>query len=276
MHTIGTVARHGTLRYGRKVNISTIKAFDGTSKIVKYVKGFQADRNAGIKALNFTSNSKDMRAPLADLILLGYGVLLTPMLGLTESDLTINAEDIQHLLKKNQTKYPKSAFFYFYRGQHLRSQKRLDECMRNQQEAFENAKENPDIQLISVEEMGWLSLIDSNYARAFEHFNMILGRTKWYKSLYAYLCAVISGSVGDFAKANEFIKEAHKLAQASLKKRKNFQIEDFGLKRIEYFKKNSIKSKEICQFMVVELLYLWVCYPCCEEKQLNKFLESET
>ena len=216
-----------------------------------------------------------MRAPLADLILLGYGVILTPMLGLTESDLTINVDDIQSLLKKNQTKYPKSAFFYFYRGQYLRSQKKLEECLKNQEEAYENAKENPDIQLISVEEMGWLSLINSDYARAFGHFHMIFNRTKWYRPLYAYFCAVIQGCLGDFAQANEFIKESLKLAQASQKKRKNFQIEDFSLKRVEYLKKNPIKSKNICQFLVVELLYLWVCYPSCEEKQLNKFLESE-
>lgn len=45
--------------------------------ILKLIKvfGFEGDRSIAIKAINFTSLSKDMRAPFADMILLWYAIL---------------------------------------------------------------------------------------------------------------------------------------------------------------------------------------------------------
>lgn len=48
------------------------------ANILKLIKvlGFEGDRSIAIKAINFTSLSRDMRAPFADLILLWYVFLL--------------------------------------------------------------------------------------------------------------------------------------------------------------------------------------------------------
>ena len=52
------------------------------------------------------------------------------------------------------------------------------------------------------------------------------------------------------------------------------QLEIFVSKRTEYFKKNSVNSKSLCELLVVELLYVWVYFIYCEEVQLKKMLES--
>lgn len=78
--------------------------------------------------------------------------------------------------------------------------------------------------------------------------------------------------MGNFNLANQLVKEA--LKTLSSQSRKPNPIELFSLKRNEYFKKNSINSKPICELFVIELLYLWSCFPYCEENNLKRMLES--
>ena len=53
-------------------------------KILKLIEflGFEGDRHAGLAALDFTSHSKDMKAPLATLGLLWYHTVLRPFFAL--------------------------------------------------------------------------------------------------------------------------------------------------------------------------------------------------
>jgi hypothetical protein len=79
--------------------------------------------------------------------------------------------------------------------------------------------------------------------------------------------------MGNFAQANALVKEAIKTV--SSQSRKPNPIELYALKRNEYFKKNPITSKTVCELLVIEMLYLWVCFPYCEEKNLKRMLESK-
>ena len=51
-----------------------------------YNQGFESDRKAALNAITFTSNSKDMRAPFADIILLWYSAIASPLFGTSEAD----------------------------------------------------------------------------------------------------------------------------------------------------------------------------------------------
>lgn len=78
--------------------------------------------------------------------------------------------------------------------------------------------------------------------------------------------------MGNFAQANAYVKEAIKIFNNQSKK--NSPIELFAVKRNEYLKKNTIKTKEICELLLVEMLYLWVNFPYCDEASLNKMLKG--
>jgi len=80
------------------------------------------------------------------------------------------------------------------------------------------------------------------------------------------------GCLGKFTQANAYVKEAIKIFNAQAKK--NSPIELFAVKRNEYLKKNPVKSKEFCELLAIELLYLWVSFPFCDEKSLNKMLQG--
>ena len=57
--------------------------------------------------------------------------------------------------------------------------------------------------------------------------------------------------------------------------KKGNPIEIYASKRTEYFKKNPINSKPLCELLLLELLYMWVCIIYCEEGTLHKMLESK-
>lgn len=55
--------------------------------------------------------------------------------------------------------------------------------------------------------------------------------------------------------------------------KKSNPIELYAMRRNEYLKKNTIKTKEICELFLVELLYLWVNLPYCDAKVLERMLQ---
>ena len=107
---------------------------------------------------------------------------------------------------------------------------------------------------------------------AHEYFDILSNESRWSKSFNAYICTIVSGAMGNQSLANTYVKEALKLLSAQ-KKKKN-PVEVFAKQRLDYFKKNPIKSTDLCQLLCVEMLFLWICVPFCEKEYLNKMLES--
>ncbi|CAF0703105.1 unnamed protein product [Brachionus calyciflorus] len=237
-------------------------------KLIK-VFGFEGDRSVAIKAINFTSNSKDMRAPFADMVLLWYSTTATPLFGIGEGDVIISNEDTKLMLDKNLNKYPKSSLFYYLKGKYCRSiLKDLNGSLLCYEQAAEYSNHIREIQLISVYEIGWIHLTNLNYAQALEKFLILHKDSKWSKSFSTYICAILSASLGNFSQANQYIKDAVKLIASQT--RKLNPIELFAQKRCEFLKKNSFKTKSVGELLVIELLYLWVCLPFTTEENLKK------
>jgi tetratricopeptide (TPR) repeat protein len=239
-------------------------------KLIK-VFGFEGDRNTALKALNFCSNSRDMRAPYADMVLLWYSTIAVPLFGVSEAETQISNEDTKQILDKNLAKYPKSSLFLYMQGKYNRTiLKDLTLSLASYQLAAQNSAHIREIQSISIYEMGWLYLMDLDYARAFEQFQVLHKTARWSRSFSTYICAILHGTMKDFGQANQFIKEASQILAANT--RKNNVIEVFALKRVEYFKKNPIGSQALCELLVIELLYMWVCIVFCKEENLKKMI----
>lgn len=241
-------------------------------KLIK-VLGFEGDRSVAIKAINFTSLSRDMRAPFADMILLWYATIATPMFGIGEGELQISNDDTRLILEKNLKRYSKSSLFLYMKGKYNRSIVRdASASLASYEEALSNSPHIREIQLISIYEIGWIRLSQLDYAKALENFQVLQKESRWSKSFQTYVCAVLSGCLGKFSEANGYIKEAIKLFNTQAKK--NSPIELFAMKRNEYLKKNPIKVKELYELLALELLYLWVHLPFCDEAAYNKMLQS--
>lgn len=243
--------------------------------ILKLIKvfGFEGDRSVALKAINFTSNSKDMRAPFADMVLLWYSTTATQLFGIGEGDVIISKEDTKQILDKNLAKYPKSSLFLYLKGKYQRSlMLDLDGSLASYELAAEYASHIREIQLVSIYEIGWIHLTNLDYEKALEKFVLLHKESKWSKSFSTYICAILNGCLGNSTQANQLIKEALKIIASQT--RKSNPIELFAQKRCEYFKKNAINSKHICELLVIELLYLWVCFPYSGEENLKKMLES--
>ena len=243
--------------------------------ILKLIKvfGFEGDRSIALKAINFTSNSKDMRAPFADMIILWYSTFATPLFNVTEADVNISDEDTKLVLEKNLAKYSKSSLFHYFQGRYYRTLLRdLDKSLASFEVAYENSKHIREIQFISVYEIGWIHLMKLDYPKSLEYFDILAKESRWSKSFNSYICSIISGSMGDFVRANQYVKEA--LKQMAAQTRKPNPVEIFANKRLEIFKKKPINSNDFCQILSVELLFLWVCLPYCQETHLKKMLEG--
>jgi hypothetical protein len=125
-------------------------------KLIK-VFGFEGDRNTALKALNFCSNSRDMRAPYADMVLLWYSTIAVPLFGVSEAETQISNEDTKQILDKNLAKYPKSSLFLYMQGKYNRTiLKDLTLSLASYQLAAQNSAHIREIQSISIYEMGWL------------------------------------------------------------------------------------------------------------------------
>ncbi len=235
-------------------------------------KGFEGDRSTALKAIKFTSKSRDMRAPFADMTLLWYSTIATPLFGISEVDIRISNEETQLIIEKNLGKYPKSSLFYYFKGKYCRTVLRdLKASLDNYEIASKNSEHIRDIQFISIYEIGWLHLQNLEYEKALQSFDILAKESKWSKSFNGYISGIIAGAMGKFDEANAYMKNSLKII--SSQSRKKNPIEVFALKRLEYFKKNAVKSSELCALLCVEMLFLWICLPYTENDKLAKMLE---
>ncbi len=213
--------------------------------------GFEGDRNIALKAINFTSISGDMKAPLADMMLLWYSTVATPLFGVSEADIQISNEDTSLIIAKNLSKYPKSSLFHYYQGKYHRMLFDLNKSLESYEVASENSKHIREIQFISIYELGWIHLMNLNYKKSLEYFDILSNESRWSKSFNAYICTIISGAMGNFSLSNTYVKEALKILSTQSKKKN--PVEVFAKQRLDYFKKviSFQKKNQIKNFLLI-------------------------
>jgi len=204
--------------------------------------------------------------------LLWYSTIATPLFSISEVDIRISDEETLMIIEKNLSKYPKSSLFYYFKGKYCRTVLRdLKASLDNYQIASSNSQHIRDIQFISIYEIGWLHLQNLEFDRALQNFDILSKESKWSKSFNGYISGIIAGAMGKFNEANDYMKSSLKIITSQ--SRKKNPIELFALKRLEYFKKNLIKSSELCALLCVEMLFLWICLPYTEQDKLQMMLD---
>ena len=103
----------------------------------------------------------------------------------------------------------------------------LSLSLASYQLAAKNAEHIREIQSISIYEMGWLYLMNLDYGKADEQFEILHKTSRWSRSFSTYICAILHGSMGDFTKANQYVKEAIKILAANTRKSNSFKTNGY-------------------------------------------------
>uniref|UniRef100_A0A3B3BDH9 Tetratricopeptide repeat domain 39C n=1 Tax=Oryzias melastigma TaxID=30732 RepID=A0A3B3BDH9_ORYME len=229
-------------------------------KIVNLL-GFPGDRQQGLSALTFASESKDMKAPLATLALLWYHTVVQPFFALDGADTQAGLTEAKSILQQKEPLYPNSSLFMFFKGRVQRLECQISSALTSFSYALDLASDQREIQHVCLYEIGWCSMIELNYGEAYRAFERLKTESRWSQCYYAYLTGACQGATGDLEGAVAVFKDVQKLF-----KRKNNQIELFSTKRKL---RSSSLSKELCVLAVIEILYLWKALPNCSTAKLH-------
>ncbi|XP_060769579.1 tetratricopeptide repeat protein 39C-like isoform X2 [Neoarius graeffei] len=229
--------------------------------------GFPGSRQEGLSALTYSSESKDMKAPLSTLALLWYHTVVQPFFALDGSETEAGLQAAKDLLQKKEAEYPNSSLFIFFKGRVLRLECEISRALTCFNNALELASEQREIQHICLYEIGWCSMIELSFSEAYKAFERLRTESRWSQCYYSYLTGVCQGAAGDLDGACSVLKDA-----ARLFKRKHNQIEQFSMSKAEDLRKPR-PSKERCTMAAIEVLYLWKALPNCSSVNLQLMIE---
>ncbi|KAK3567241.1 hypothetical protein QTP86_015073 [Hemibagrus guttatus] len=230
--------------------------------------GFPGSRQEGLAALTYSSESKDMKAPLSTLALLWYHTVVQPFFALDGSETEAGLQTAKAILQKNEAEYPDSSLFVFFKGRVLRLECEISRALTCFKNALELASEQREIQHICLYEIGWCSMIEMNFSEAYRAFEHLRTESRWSQCYYSYLTGVCQGAAGDLDGACNVLKDA-----ARLFKRKHNQIEQFSMRKAEDLRKPRT-TKERCTMAAIEILYLWKALPNCSSANLQLMIEG--
>ncbi|CAF0814161.1 unnamed protein product [Adineta ricciae] len=243
-------------------------------KLIKFL-GFESDRKAALAALRFSSQSVDMKAPLANLTLLWYHCIIQPFFAIDISN-PPDVSEAKAILKRNIAKYDRSTLFIYFQGRLERLEKDLPKALstfvnglnaaNSQIQAASSVRYN-ELDQILVYDLGFCYMMGLNFEYALSCFSRLKDESRWSKAFYCYTCAICSAAMNDGKSSANFVKEGIKLLQ----KRSN-PVELFVQKRLDYLKKYppSVSSAYV---LVIEMLYLWILLPLCEEPTIRRMLQ---
>uniref|UniRef100_A0A8D9AGD6 Tetratricopeptide repeat protein 39C n=2 Tax=Cacopsylla melanoneura TaxID=428564 RepID=A0A8D9AGD6_9HEMI len=225
-------------------------------KLIHFL-GFTGDRSAGVEALMFCKQSRDMRAPLATLTLLWYHTIVRPFFSQTGhfSKASLNAAKI--LLDDNDPEFGTSAFFLFFQGRVCRLQSNIPGAIQAFQGALEKSPQR-EVQLLCLHEIGWCYLASLSYVEAFHSFNILKKRSRWSKYFYTYLTLLCLGALDNRKELDKFVQSFLSL-QSDPSNYSTNQLDDFVQKRLNKLLDTFKVEPQPIHFkmFVYELLYLW-------------------
>jgi tetratricopeptide (TPR) repeat protein len=189
--------------------------------------GFSGDRRLGLQALEFASHSQDMKAPLARIALLWYHTIVRPFFALDGEKEDAGADEADRLLKEAESLYPNSALFLYFKGKVLYLRRQLGDALAVYTSAASLSRDQREIEHIALYEKGWIHFLQLNYAESLPCYIRLKNETRWSACFYAYLCAAMTGVMGDLKESRELFLQSSRLV-----KRKNNNLEKFCYRRV--------------------------------------------
>ncbi|EDV90950.1 GH23940 [Drosophila grimshawi] len=221
------------------------------TKLLQFI-GFSSNRLNGLNDLRAGHQENGLRQILCVLSLLGYHLMVVPMLCNRQSPSDLKQCD--EMLSAQLTKYPNGVWMLFFKG-------RIELCKGNLRAAeswyirsWKSQDAWPQFHYLSYWELLWLSCMQRNWANAQFYATQLLEQSNWSRAIYAYQLAVIKLMMG----TEEHLRsiDALMLEVPASRQRiagKSLPMEKFMAKRAERYQSQNRRLV----LPLIELLYLW-------------------
>ncbi|XP_066915361.1 tetratricopeptide repeat protein 39C-like [Clytia hemisphaerica] len=231
------------------------------------VFGFQANRDIGLDALTVSSNSTDMKAPIARLTLLWYHTVVRPFCALDGNNIEKGLAEASVILDASEKEFPTSAIFLYFKALICRLRGQLEEALKILDQTMETSKEQREIALLCHYDKGWCHLMRLEWESAAPCFAKLKEQSRWSEAYYTYLLAVTEGALGRSGVAYEYLKSVPKLVV------RKTQLENFLNRKATMYKKKEPTRNEYA-ILGLELLYLWNALPQCSPQTVQEMLKE--
>lgn len=222
-------------------------------KLLQFI-GFSSSRSDGLRDLQRGYHENGLRQILCQLSLLGYHLMVVPMLSEQQSIEHLSICD--KILTSQLSKYPRGVWMLFFKGRYELVTGNLKSAESWYIKSWKSQDAWPQFHFITFWELLWLNCMQRNWANAQIYANQLLEKSNWSRSIYAYQLAAI------------------KLMSSEGSSTDNLEIEKLMLEVVTFKQKISGKSLPMEKFMssralrykvqngrlvlpLVELMYLW-------------------
>ncbi|XP_064537579.1 tetratricopeptide repeat protein 39B isoform X3 [Drosophila montana] len=222
-------------------------------KILQFI-GFSSKRNDGLQDLRRGYQENGLRQILCALSLLGYHLMVLPMVSERHSheDLSICDE----ILTSQLAKYPNSVWMLFFKGRFELVNGNLAGAESWYLRSWKSQNVWPQFHYLSFWELLWINCIQQNWDKAQFYANQLLEQSNWSRAIYAYQLAAIKlmsspGSADNLQKIDQLMTEVPTCRQKIAGK--SLPMEKFMAKRAIRYK----SQNERLVLPLIELMYLW-------------------
>lgn len=210
------------------------------SRITKLLEfaGFTGTKEVGMTdLLSCYRNKNCLRQFLASLVLLSYHLILSTHMGRTN---LCDKRIVEEILAEKLAKYPKSAFFLFYKGRYEMISGRCEMASVWYLRANNSQITWPQFQHVGCWELLWSSVLRGLWREALVHADRLLQESRWSPCMYSYFKGVLYCEL-EPELTEEEREELHTLMDdvPRLKQRiagKSIPIEKFVIKKSQKFK----------------------------------------
>ncbi|XP_043863035.1 tetratricopeptide repeat protein 39B isoform X4 [Drosophila mojavensis] len=222
-------------------------------KVLQFI-GFSTNRKDGLNDLRTGYQENGLRQILCALSLLGYYLMVIPMLSAKHSTNDLNLCD--EILTSQLAKYPNGVWMLFFKGRFELIQGHLDAAESWYVRSWKSQDAWPQFHYLSFWELLWINCIQQKWSDAQFYASQLLEKSKWSRSIYTYQLAAIKLMLNP--KSDEDKSEIKKLmlevpAYRQKIAGKSLPMEKFMAGRsIRY---NSQNNRLVLP--LIELMYLW-------------------
>lgn len=144
--------------------------------------GFSGDMKLGLTHLGEGVKKAGIRSPLCAITMLGYRIVVGPILGIQDPDATYTNNILQSCLDK----FPEGAIFLYYAGRLEQVQGKIDEAIVKYQLAVSVNVDWKQVHHVCYWELMWCHSLQGKWLDAVKFANILSKESKWSKTAYLY------------------------------------------------------------------------------------------
>ncbi|XP_065070283.1 tetratricopeptide repeat protein 39B-like [Rhopilema esculentum] len=155
------------------------------TKILRLLEwvGFSGDKSLGLTHLEDGVKKDGIRSPLCAMTVLGYRIVVGPILGFKDT----NEEYTKSVLGSCLEKFPEGAIFLYFAGRIEQVQGKFEDAIQRYESAVSMNVEWKQIHHVCYWELMWCNSFQGRWKDAVHFASTLAKESKWSKTAYLYL-----------------------------------------------------------------------------------------